>query len=77
MAWLSVIWIVLFSPVFLYPFPLNSASLVIVGAFMLLLLVYYFLWARTHFRGPVPQGTEQELSDIEREFSQAAAEISG
>jgi amino acid transporter len=77
MAWLSVIWIILFSPVFLYPFALNPASWIIVGSFLVLLLVYYFVWAQGRFRGPVPQGTEQELSDIEREFSQAAAEISG
>jgi amino acid transporter len=77
LGWLSVIWIALFSPVFLYGFALNPASWLVVGAFMGLLLVYYLVWARSRFRGPVPQGTEQELSDIEREFSQAASELGG
>jgi amino acid transporter len=75
LAWLSVIWIVLFSPVFLYPFALNPASWLIVGAFLILLLVYYFGWARNRFRGPVPQGTSEELAAIEREFEQAATEL--
>lgn len=77
LAWLSVIWIVLFSPVFLYPFALNPASWLIVGAFILLLLVYYFGWARTRFRGPVAQGTAAELSEIEKEFQQAAGSLTG
>jgi amino acid transporter len=75
LAWLSVIWIILFSPVFLYPFALNSASWLIVGAFVVLLAVYYVVWARSHFRGPVPQGNAAELSDIEREFDAAAGDI--
>jgi amino acid transporter len=76
LAWISVIWIALFSVVFLYPFALNPASLAIVGTFMALLVVYYFAWARTHFKGPVPQGTSEELAAIEREFEDAATAIS-
>jgi amino acid transporter len=76
-AWLSVIWIVLFSPVFLYPFALNPASWLIVGAFVVLLAVYYFAWARTRFRGPVAQGSAEQLTEIEKEFQQAAGELSG
>ena len=76
LAWLSVIWIVLFSPVFLYPFALNPASWVIVGAFMILLAVYYLVWARSRFKGPVAQGTAEQLSDIEKEFERAAEGLS-
>ncbi len=76
LAWLSVLWIILFSPVFLFPFELNPASWVIVGVFMALLLVYYFAWARSRFAGPVPQGTTEELEAIEREFEQAAEALS-
>jgi amino acid transporter len=76
LAWLSVIWIVLFSPVFLYPFALNPASWLIVGAFMVLLAVYFLVWARSQFRGPVPQGTAEQLSEIEKEFQQAAGDLS-
>ena len=75
LAWLSVICIVLFSPVFLYPFALNPASWMIVGAFLVLLLVYYFGWARGRFRGPVPQGTTEQLEAIEREFEDAVRDL--
>ena len=75
LAWISVIWIVLFSPVFLYPFALNPASWLIVGAFMVLLAIYYFAWARNRFKGPVAQGTTEELSEIEKEFTQAAGQL--
>ncbi len=76
-AWLSVIWIVLFSPVFLYPFALNPSSWLIVGVFLVLLAVYFVAWTRKNFRGPVAQGTAEQLSEIEREFSDAAGAISG
>jgi amino acid transporter len=76
-GWLSVIWIVLFSPVFLFSFSLNPASWIIVGAFMLLLAIYYFAWARSRFKGPRAQGTAEQLTDIEKEFSQAAGEMAG
>ena len=76
-AWLAVIWIVLFSPVFLYPFALNPASWLIVGAFIVLLAIYYFAWARTRFRGPVAQGSAEQLSEIEKEFQRAAGELAG
>jgi amino acid transporter len=76
LAWLSVIWIVLFSPVFLYPFVLNPASWLIVGAFLILLVVYYLVWARSRFKGPVAQGTAEQLSDIEKEFERAAEGLS-
>jgi amino acid transporter len=75
LAWLSVIWIVLFSVVFLYPFELNPASLLIVGVFMVLLAIYYLAWARSRFKGPVAKGTAEQLSDIEKEFAQAASEV--
>jgi amino acid transporter len=76
-AWLSVIWIVLFSPVFLYSFSLNPASWIIVGVFILLLAIYYLVWARSRFKGPRAQGTAEQLSEIEKEFSAAAGEIAG
>jgi amino acid transporter len=72
LAWISVIWIVILTPIFLYPFELNVASLATVGGLLVLLAIYYFAWARTRFRGPVPQGSEAELSEIEKEFETAA-----
>ena len=75
MAILSVIWIVLISPLFLYPYVNNPAALTTIAVFLGFLLVYYFAWARTRFAGPVPQGTAEELAAIEREFEDAAREL--
>ena len=66
---------ILFSPLFLYPFALNPAALATVAGFLILLLVYYFAWARSRFQGPVPQGTTEELEAIEREFEEAARQM--
>jgi len=41
-------------------------------AIVAFLLVYYFAYARSRFKGPRSQGGEQELSEIEREFEDAA-----
>jgi hypothetical protein len=70
-----VIWIILISPLFLFPYVLNPAALVTVGGFLVLLLVYYFAWARRRFHGPVPQGSAEELEAIEREFEDAARQM--
>ena len=40
---------------------------------VVLLLVYYFAWARSHFKGPQVMGGDAELTEIEREFQDAAA----
>ena len=44
---------------------------------VVLLLVYYFGWARTRFQGPQVQGAEAELTELEREFEQAAEHLGG
>jgi amino acid transporter len=75
LAWISVAWIVFLSPIFLYPFELNVASLATVGAFLVLLAIYWLVWARNRFRGPVPQGSEEQLSAIEQEFEHAVEEL--
>ena len=46
-------------------------------ATVIFLLVYYFAWARTRFQGPQVQGAEAELTELEREFEQAAGQIGG
>ena len=76
MAWISIIWILILSPIFLFPFELNVASLATVGGLLGLLLIYYLVWARSRFRGPVPQGTTEQLEAIEREFNEAARALS-
>ncbi len=45
--------------------------------FLGFLLVYYFAWARKRFKGPVVEVGELELTEIEREFEQAAEELDG
>ena len=42
---------------------------------VVLLLIYYFAWARSRFMGPRVMGREEELTEIEREFEQAAKEL--
>ena len=42
---------------------------------VILLLAYYFGWARTRFKGPQVQGGEEELTELEREFEQAAGQV--
>ena len=74
-AIVAVIWIIVISPLFLYPFSLNPAALATVIGFLVLLGIYYLVWARTRFAGPRRMGNEAELSDIEKEFEQAAGEI--
>src|SRR5262249_16838439 len=64
LAAISVIWIILISPLFLYPFPLNPAALATVGGFVILLALYYLVWARTRFKGPQRQGTDAELTEL-------------
>jgi hypothetical protein len=44
---------------------------------VVLLLVYYYGWARSRFQGPRVQGREEELTEIEREFEHAAEELKG
>jgi amino acid transporter len=77
LAIVSVVWIILITPLFLYPFELNPAALATVVGFLVLLAVYYVVWARSRFRGPRRMGGEAELTEIEREFQDAAGELAG
>jgi hypothetical protein len=43
---------------------------------VLLLLIYYFGYARARFTGPRAMGDSTELTEIEREFEKAAEEVS-
>jgi amino acid transporter len=75
-AIVSVLWVIVLTPLFLYPLQVyNPAALSTVGAFLLFLLVYYLVWGRTRFKGPHAQGGELELTEIEREFEADAARL--
>src|SRR4029079_14407685 len=67
-AIVSLIWIVVL--MFLFSFPTSGTiSWPFMVAIVAFLLVYYFAYARSRFKGPRSQGGEQELSAIAREFA--------
>jgi amino acid transporter len=70
-AWIAIFWIVVLMILFSWPTSGNISLPFMVGA-VILLLIYYFAWARSRFKGPRVQGGETELTEIEREFQQAA-----
>jgi amino acid transporter len=74
-AWIAVLWCVVLMGLFSFPTSGNISWPFMVIT-VLLLLVYYFGWARKRFKGPRSMGAEQQLTDIEKEFNQAAGELS-
>ncbi|MGZ6339582.1 MAG: hypothetical protein ACXWNG_04375, partial [Candidatus Limnocylindrales bacterium] len=75
-AWLAVLWVVVLMVLFSWPTSGNiSFPFMILAA--VLLLGYYFGWARAHFQGPRIMGREEELSELEREFEHAAEDLRG
>jgi amino acid transporter len=79
--WVAVVWILFISIVFLLPFasvgiPGNEGftwdfvnyTPITVGAALLLFGGWYLLSAHKWFKGPIRQGTEEELEAIEREY---------
>jgi amino acid transporter len=73
-AWISVAWIVVLMVLFSWPTSGNISWPFMVGT-VVLLLVYYFGYARTSFKGPRSMGDSAELTEIEREFEHAAEEL--
>ena len=74
-AAIACLWIVLISFLFLWPTSGNPWTLIAYLVFLGFLLVYYFAWARGHFKGPIVEVGEVELTEIEREFEHAAEEF--
>ena len=70
-AMLALIWIAILLVLFSFPTS-GNISWPFMAAVVLLLVVYYFGWARSRFQGPKVMGAEGELTEIEREFQQAA-----
>ena len=75
-AWLAIFWVVVLMILFSWPTSGNISWPFMIGI-VVLLLVYYFGWARTRFQGPRVQGGEAELTELEREFEQAAEHLGG
>jgi amino acid transporter len=75
-AVVALLWIVVLLVLFSFPTSGNISWPFMAGA-VILLLVYYFVWARSRFQGPRVMGREEELTEIEREFEHAAKELGG
>ena len=73
-AWIAVFWCVVLMVLFSFPTSGNISWPFMVIT-VLLLLVYYFGWARSRFKGPRSMGAESQLTEIEKEFNQAAGEL--
>jgi amino acid transporter len=75
-AVVALLWIVVLLVLFSFPTSGNISWPFMAGA-VILLVVYYFVWARSRFQGPRVMGREEELTEIEREFEHAAKELGG
>jgi amino acid transporter len=84
--WIAILWIVFIAIVFFAPFayggiPWNKGfdwnlvnyTIIMVGAAFALFGGWYVLSARKWFKGPIRQGTEEELGRIEAEFETGKA----
>ena len=70
-AMVALAWIVVLMVLFSFPTSGNISWPFMVVT-VLFLLVYYFGWARRNFAGPRSMGGDEELTEIEREFEDAA-----
>jgi amino acid transporter len=75
-GWVAVAWCVVLMVLFSFPTS-GNISWPFMLAFVVILLIYYFGWARSRFKGPQIHGGEAQLSEIEKEFEQAAEELAG
>jgi amino acid transporter len=73
-AWISVAWILVLMVLFSWPTSGNISFPFMIGT-VVLLLVYYFGYAKSRFKGPRSMGDSAELTEIEREFEHAAEEL--
>jgi amino acid transporter len=73
-AWVSIFWIIVLMILFSFPTS-GNISWPFMLIFLVLLIVYYYGWARSRFQGPKSHGADAQLSEIEREFEQAAEQI--
>ena len=73
-AWIALIWVVVLMVLFSFPTSGNISWPFMLGTVVLLLL-YYFGYARSRFKGPQIMGEEAQLTDLEREFEHAAEDL--
>ena len=75
-GWIAVFWVVVLMILFSFPTS-GNISWPFMLAFVVLLLIYYYGWARSRFKGPQIHGGEAQLTEIEKEFEHAAEELAG
>jgi len=75
-AYVAVLWVIVLMILFSFPTSGNISWPFMIGT-VVLLLVYYFGWARSRFQGPRVMGAEAELTELEKEFEHAAEELKG
>ena len=75
-AYFALVWIVILMVLFSFPTSGNISWPFMVVT-VLLLVVYYFAYARRAFQGPRSMGDAAELTEIEREFSHEAEKLGG
>jgi amino acid transporter len=73
-AWVAIFWVVVLMILFSFPTS-GNISFPFMIATVLFLVVYYFGWGRRSFKGPRSMGDTEALTEIEREFEQAAGEV--
>ena len=71
---MALLWVVVLMILFSFPTSGNISWPFMIGA-VVLLLVYYFGYARSRFQGPRIMGEEAQLTDLEREFEHAAEDL--
>jgi amino acid transporter len=74
-AWVAVAWVLVLMVLFSWPTSGNISWPFMIGT-VVLLLIYFFGYARSRFTGPRAMGDTAELTEIEREFEKAAEELS-
>ena len=73
---MAVFWVVVLMVLFSWPTS-GNISLPFMLITVILLLIYYFAYARRSFKGPRVMGDAEQLTEIEREFAHAAEEVTG
>jgi len=71
---IAVFWVLVLMVLFSFPTS-GNISITFMLIVVALLVVYYFAWAKSRFRGPHAMGAEATLTEIELEFEHAAEEI--
>ena len=70
-AWVAVAWVIVLMILFSFPTSGNISFPFMIGT-VVILLVYYWGYARSRFKGPKIMGQDAQLTELEKEFEQAA-----